>query len=126
MKHHLGASRINFAVSPPVVPGFAGNPWSKASRSGDGQYNYFSINAEGSFSIPSALGFPYCRHFLYQFDSDTIVSRNLVKRFAKSYRGSIYVQLSGERGEKCYNTTLQCEPLKMDCRWTPPLKWSPS
>lgn len=75
-----------------------------------GQYNYFSINADGSFSIPSALSFPYGRHFLYQFDPDTTVNRSLVKRFAKRYRDSIYIQLLGGRAEMYYSTVLQREP----------------
>lgn len=75
-----------------------------------GQYHYFSINEDGSFSIPSMLGFPYGCHFLYRFDPDTMVSRSLVKRFAKRYRDSICVELLGGRGENYYTSVLQNEP----------------
>jgi hypothetical protein len=75
-----------------------------------GDYFYFSINTDGSFSIPSALGFPYGRHFLYRFDADTSVSRSLVKRFAKRYQDSVYIQLTGGRGEMYYSTVLKWEP----------------
>jgi hypothetical protein len=75
-----------------------------------GEYFYFSINSDGSFTIPSALGFPYGRHFLYRFDPDTNVSRSLVKRFAKRYQDSIYIRLTGGRGEMYYTTVLLREP----------------
>lgn len=75
-----------------------------------GDYFYFSVNADGSFSIPAALGFPYGRHFLYRFTADTSISRGLVKRFAKRYQDSVYVQLTGGRGEMYYTTVLKWEP----------------
>jgi hypothetical protein len=75
-----------------------------------GDYVYFSVHADGSFTIPSALGFAYGRYFLNRFAADTSVTRSLVKRFAKRYQDSIYVQLSGGRGERYYSTILRWEP----------------
>ena len=75
-----------------------------------GEYYYFTISPDGSFSIPSALGMAYGRHFLYRFGGDTSVTRNLVKRFAKRYSASVYVGLFGGRGEMYYTTVLGSEP----------------
>lgn len=75
-----------------------------------GYYFYFTINSDGSDTIPSALGYSYGRHFLYKFNSDTALSRGLIKSFAKRYQDSIYVQLSGGRGEMYYSTILRYEP----------------
>jgi hypothetical protein len=49
----------------------------------------------------------YGKFFIYQFDSDTSLSRNLVKSFAKKYGDSAYVQLNGGRGEMYYTTVLK-------------------
>lgn len=75
-----------------------------------GYYGYFTVNSDGSDTIPSALGYPYGRHFLYQFNADTSLSLALVKTFAKRYQDSIYVELLGGRGEMYYSTVLQYEP----------------
>ncbi len=75
-----------------------------------GQYFYFTINADGSFEIPSNFGMAYGHHFLYRFDGDTSMTRSLVKRFAKRYPDSLYVSLFGGRGEMYYTTVLRLEP----------------
>lgn len=75
-----------------------------------GDYNYFEVDSQGGFSINSALGMSYGKHFIYNFESDTLISRKLVKRFAKRYPDSIYIQLFGGRGEMYYSTILKNEP----------------
>jgi hypothetical protein len=72
-----------------------------------GDYMYFKIISPDSFYIPSVLGMRYGKFFIYQFDSDTSLSRNLVKSFAKKYGDSAYVQLNGGRGEMYYTTVLK-------------------
>lgn len=75
-----------------------------------GYYFYFTVNPDGTDTIPSAFGYPYGQHFLYRFDADTTLSRGLVERYAKRYQDSIYVQLSGGRGQNYYSTVLQHGP----------------
>lgn len=75
-----------------------------------GDYHYFAVDSQGGFSINSALGMPYGKHFLYNFEGDTLITRNLVKRFAKRYLDSIYIQLFGGRGEMYFSTVLKNEP----------------
>lgn len=75
-----------------------------------GDYHYFKIDSNGNFSTNSVLGMPYGEFFIYKFVGDTSITRNLVKRFAKRYRDSIYIQLMGGRGEMFYSTVLQNEP----------------
>lgn len=75
-----------------------------------GDYHYFKIDSSGNFSTNSVLGIPYGEFFIYKFEGDTSITRNLVKRFAKRYRDSIYIQLLGGRGEMFYSTILKNEP----------------
>jgi hypothetical protein len=99
--------------SPPIYQSFLDSLTILGATSAQlsaGDYVYFSVNADGSFSIPSALGFAYGRHFLNRFTADTSITRGLVKRFAKRYQDSITVKLSGGRGENYYSTILRWEP----------------
>lgn len=75
-----------------------------------GDYHYFKIDSNGNFSTNSVLGMPYGEFFIYKFEGDTSITRNLVKRFAKRYRDSIYIKLLGAKGEMFYSTVLQNEP----------------
>jgi hypothetical protein len=75
-----------------------------------GDYHYFEVDSQGGFNIKSALGMAYGKHFLYNFEGDTLITRNLVKRFAKRYLDSIYIQLFGGRGEMYFSTVLKNEP----------------
>lgn len=75
-----------------------------------GDYFYFKIDYDGNFSTNSVLGMPYGKFFIYKFVGDTSITRNLVKRFAKRYLDSIYIQLMGGRGEMYYSTVLKNEP----------------
>lgn len=75
-----------------------------------GDYYYYIVYPNGSFNLHSALGMPYGQFFLYIFEGDTLITRNLVKRFAKRYIDSIYIQLRGGRGERYYSTVLINEP----------------
>jgi hypothetical protein len=71
---------------------------------------YFKIVSADSFYIPSVMGMRYGKYFLYEFNADTSVSRNLVKSFAKKYGDAVYIQLTGGRGEMYYTTVLKWEP----------------
>jgi hypothetical protein len=75
-----------------------------------GDYYCFKIDSNGNFSTKSVLGMPYGEFFIYKFEGDTSITRNLVKRFAKHYLDSIYIQLMGGRGEMFYSTVLKNEP----------------
>ncbi len=75
-----------------------------------GNYRYFEIFSPDSFDTHSAKGRRYGEYFLYNFDPDTLILRNLVKRFAKRYDDSIYVKLDGGRGELYRSTVLRNEP----------------
>lgn len=75
-----------------------------------GDYYYFEVDSQGGFITHSALGMAYGEYFLYNFEGDTLTTRNLVKRFAKRYLDSIYIQLFGGRGEMYYSTVLKNEP----------------
>ncbi len=75
-----------------------------------GDYSYFEVDSQGGFDLNSALGMAYGKHFLYNFEGDTLITKNLVKRFAKRYLDSIYIQLSGGKGEMYYSTVLRNEP----------------
>ncbi len=75
-----------------------------------GDYQYFKIDTSGNFSMNSVLGMPYGEFYIYKFEGDTSITRNLVKRFAKRYHDSIYIRLMGGRGEMYYSTVLENEP----------------
>lgn len=75
-----------------------------------GNYGYFEVFSPDSFNTHSAMGSRYGEYFLYDFDVDTLILRNLVKRFAERYDDSIYVQLNGGRGEFYLSTVLRTEP----------------
>ncbi|MDO8550937.1 MAG: hypothetical protein Q7S39_12420, partial [Ignavibacteria bacterium] len=75
-----------------------------------GDYYYFEVNSQGGFNTHSALGMAHGEYFLYNFEGDTLTTRNLVKRFAKRYLDSIYIQFFGGRGEMYYSTVLKNEP----------------
>lgn len=75
-----------------------------------GDYFYFEVDSQGGFNTHSALGMANGKYFLYNFEGETLITRNLVKRFAKRYSDSIYIQLSGGRGEMYYSTVLKNEP----------------
>ncbi len=72
-----------------------------------GDYFYFTVDDNGGFDTHSALGMPYGNYFLFNFEGDTTLTRNLVKKFAKRYLDSIYIRLSGGRGEEYYSTVLK-------------------
>ena len=75
-----------------------------------GDYSYFEVDTQGGFNTHSALGMPYGKYFLYNYEGDSTSIRNLIKRFAKRYLDSIYIQLSGGKGEMYYSTVLRNEP----------------
>ena len=75
-----------------------------------GDYYYFEVDSQGGFNTHSALGMANGEYFLKNFEGDTLMTRNLVKRFAKRYLDSIYIKLSGGRGEQYYSTILKNEP----------------
>ncbi len=75
-----------------------------------GDYYYFDVDSQGGFNTHSALGMANGEYFLKNFEGDTLITRNLVKRFAKRYQDSIYIKLSGGRGEQFYSTILKNEP----------------
>ena len=75
-----------------------------------GNYRYFEVLSPDSFDTHSAMGRRYGEYFLYRFDPDTLISRNLIKRFAKRYDDSIYIKLDGGRGELYRSTVLKHEP----------------
>ena len=75
-----------------------------------GNYRYFEVFSPDSFDTHSAMGMRYGEYFLYNFDPDTLILRNLVKRFAIRYDDSIYVRLDGGRGELFRSTVLKHEP----------------
>lgn len=76
----------------------------------EGNYRYFEVFSPDSFDTHSAMGMRYGEYFLYDFDADTLILRNLVKRFAKRYGDSVNVQLDGGRGELYRSTVLDNEP----------------
>ncbi len=71
-----------------------------------GDYYFFKIDDQGNFTINSALGLTNGQYFIYNFPGDTIIARNLVKRFAKRYADSISIYLVGGRGERFISTVL--------------------
>ena len=75
-----------------------------------GNYRYFEVFSPDSFDTHSAMGMRYGEYFLYNFDPDTLILRNLIKRFAKRYDDSIYIGLDGGRGELYRSTVLRNEP----------------
>lgn len=75
-----------------------------------GDYCYFEVDPYGGFNTHSTLGMAHGEYFLYNFEGDTLTTRNLIKRFAKRYLDLIYIQLSGGRGERFYSTVLMNEP----------------
>ncbi|MGK9368507.1 hypothetical protein ACSSWA_06375 [Melioribacter sp. Ez-97] len=75
-----------------------------------GQYTYFDIDSQGNFDTHSVLGMPYGEFFLRSFEGDTLITRNLVKRFSKRYGDSVYIKLFGGRGEMYFSTVLKNEP----------------
>jgi len=75
-----------------------------------GYYYYFDINKDGTFNIHSTLNTNYGKFFLYKYNGDANDLRNLIKRFAKNYQDSIYIQLNGGKGEAYYSTVLKYEP----------------
>ena len=75
-----------------------------------GDYYYFEVYSQGGYNTHSALGMAHGEYFLHNFGGDTLITRNLVKRFAKRYLDSIYIKLSGGRGEIYYSTILKNEP----------------
>ncbi|HPG39388.1 MAG TPA: hypothetical protein PLP19_01020 [bacterium] len=75
-----------------------------------GDYYFFKIDPQRNIHTNSALGMTNGGYFIYTFPGDTILIRNLVKRFAKRYADSIFIQLVGSRGERYYSTVLKKEP----------------
>lgn len=75
-----------------------------------GDYNYFEVDAQGGFNTHSALSMSYGKYFLYNFEGDTTLTRNLIKRFAKRYLDSLNIQFNGGRGEMYHSTVLMKEP----------------
>ncbi len=75
-----------------------------------GNYRYFEVFSPDSFDAHSAMGMRYGEYFLYNFDPDTLILRNLIKRFAKRYDDSIFIGLDGGRGEQFRSTVLKHEP----------------
>jgi hypothetical protein len=75
-----------------------------------GDYYYFEVDFQGGFNTHSALGMAYGEYFLYNFEGDSLITRSVIKRFAKRYVDSIYIQLFGGRGEMYYSTVLKNEP----------------
>jgi hypothetical protein len=73
-----------------------------------GDYGYFSFSVDGSSDLHFSLDAPG-KTFLYQFDRDTCVLRDLVKRFAKRYLDSINLVLLGGRGEDYSTAVLRWE-----------------
>jgi len=74
-----------------------------------GDYYFFKIDSQRNIHINSVIGMANGGYFIYTFPGDTILIRNLVKRFAKRYADSIYIQLVGSRGERYYSTVLKKE-----------------
>ncbi len=75
-----------------------------------GDYYYFEVDSQGGFNTYSALGMAHGNYFLYNYEGDILLVRSLIKRFSKRYLDSIYIQLSGGRGEMYYSTVLKNEP----------------
>jgi hypothetical protein len=75
-----------------------------------GDYHYFKVFSADSFSTNSMMGYRHGQFFLMMYDGNTAQSKNLVKRFAKRYLDSLYVRLTGGRGEMLYTTVLRYEP----------------
>jgi hypothetical protein len=74
-----------------------------------GEYNYFQIKSDGSFQISSNFGMEYGEKYIFEFGEDTLITRNLIKRFAKRYKDNIYIKLSGGHGEQFFSTVLKNE-----------------
>ena len=64
-----------------------------------GNYTYFTIDRFGSPTVMNQFGRHYGEDFLYLFMGDTALAHGLVRRFARRYQDTIYIQLRGGRGE---------------------------
>jgi hypothetical protein len=76
-----------------------------------GNYHYFTVDSVGGFDAHLYTGTHYSAQFLYRFPYDTLLTRNLVKRFAHRHRAdSLTIYLYGGRGEYFSSNMLRMEP----------------
>jgi hypothetical protein len=72
-----------------------------------GDYYYFEVDPQGGINLPSSPGMPYGKYFLYKYQGGDMIISSLIKRYAKKYLDSIYIQLSNGSGGNYYSTIFK-------------------
>jgi hypothetical protein len=65
------------------------------------------VDPQGGINLPSSPGMPYGKYFLYKYQGGDMIISSLIKRYAKKYLDSIYIQLSNGSGGNYYSTIFK-------------------
>lgn len=71
-----------------------------------GDYQYFTVDAEGNVAIPGNHGYYFMKPFLFSYHGVTDHVRSLVGRFANSHDDSLSISVFDSRGTTIYSWML--------------------